>query len=189
MQCRFAQEHTNACSLSPPSFLRVQRMFRVAAFYGILSKAALALRVSISGRSLKKVNRALILVFVLALVPVGAFAQGCLGSNPAITHVAVQSTHTQGQMNVYHMVGTVKNLGSAGQPSNTLQFVDIYDGADKVDAKTIPPLPAGGSFQFTYNWPRAVDAGAASTTFVFRIRMVHGTNCGPTNGYAYKLTF
>jgi len=135
------------------------------------------------------VNRALILVFVLALVPVGAFAQRCLGSNPAITHVGVQSTHVQGKMNVYHLVGTVQNLGTASQPSNTLQFVDIYDGAERVDARTIPPLTASGSFTFSYNWPRAVDAGAGSTTFVFRIRMVHGVNCNPANGGAFKLTF
>lgn len=135
-------------------------------------------------------NRALILgIFALALVPVGAFAQRCLGGNPAITHVEVQSTHVVGQMNQYHLVGTVKNLGTANQPSNTLQFVDIYDAAQKVDAKTIPPLTAGGTFHFTYNWNRALDAGAGSTKFIFKIRMVHGTNCNPSNGGAYVLTF
>ena len=135
-------------------------------------------------------HRALMIgILALALVPVGASAQVCLGGNPAITHVEVQSTHTMGQMNVYHLVGTVRNLGSTGQPSNTLQFVDIYDGADKVDAKTIPPLPLGGTFHFTYNWNRAVDAGAGSTKFIFKIRMVQGTNCKPSNGGAYILTF
>jgi hypothetical protein len=135
------------------------------------------------------VNRALILVFVLALVPVGVSAQRCLGGNPAITHVGVQSVHRMGQMNTYHMVGTVKNLGTANQPASTLQFVDIYDGAQRVDSRTIPPLTAGGSFNFTYNWNRAYDAGAGSTVFDFKIRMVHGTNCNPANGGLYKLTF
>ena len=134
-------------------------------------------------------NRALILVFVLALIPVGAFAQRCLGGNPAITHVEVQSTHNMGKMNTYHLVGTVKNMGTANQPSNTLQFVDIYDGAQRVDAKTIPPLTSSGSFTFTYNWNRASDAGAGTTTFEFKIRMVHGTNCNPSNGGTAKLTF
>jgi hypothetical protein len=136
------------------------------------------------------VTRTLILgIFVLALVPVGAFAQRCLGGNPAITHVAVQSTHTMGKMNQYVIVGTVVNHGTANQPSNTLQFVDIYDGAQKVDSKSIPPLTTSGTFHFTYNWSRASDAGAGSTTFTFKVRMVHGTNCEPTNGGTYHLTF
>lgn len=135
-------------------------------------------------------NRALILVaFALALVPAGVAAQRCLGGNPAITHAEVQSTHAMGKMNQYVLVGTVKNLGTANQPSNTLQFVDIYDGAQKVDAKTIPPLPASGTYHFTYDWNRAVDAGAGSTKFIFKMRMVHGTNCNPSNGGAYTLTF
>jgi hypothetical protein len=135
-------------------------------------------------------NRALVFSIVVALVPVGvSAATRCLGGNPAITHVEVQSTHAMGKMNTYHLVGTVTNMGSANQPSNTLQFVDIYDGAQKVDAKTIPPLPSSGTFHFTYNWNRASDAGAGSTTFVFRMRMVHGTNCNPSNGGTFTLKF
>lgn len=135
-------------------------------------------------------NRALILgICALALVPVGVSAQRCLGGNPAITHVEVQSTHPMGKMTQYHLVGTVKNMGTANQPSNTLQFVDIYDGAQRVDAKTIPPIPTSGTFHFTYNWNRASEAGAGSTTFVFKIRMVNGTNCNPSNGATYTLKF
>jgi hypothetical protein len=135
-------------------------------------------------------NRALVLGIVVALVPVGvSAATRCLGGNPAITHVEVQSTHTMGKMNTYHLVGTVMNMGTANQPSNTLQFVDIYDGAQKVDAKTIPPLTSSGTFHFTYNWNRASDAGAGSTTFVFKMRMVHGTNCNPSNGGTFTLKF
>lgn len=135
-------------------------------------------------------NRALVLgIFVLALVPVGAFAQRCLGGNPAITHVAVQTTHTAGMANHYTIVGTVVNHGTANQPANTVQFVDIYDGAQKVDSKTIPPLTTSGTFHFTYTWSRATDAGAGSTTFMFKLRMVNGTNCNPSNGGTAKLTF
>jgi hypothetical protein len=144
------------------------------------------------GRRLKKVNRALILgIFVLTLVPVGVSAQQsrCLGGNPAITHVEVQSTHTVGKMNQYVIVGTVVNHGTANQPSSTLQFVDIFDGAQKVDSKTIPPLTTSGTFHFTYNWNRATDAGAGSTTFTFKLRMVHGTNCNPAHGGIATLKF
>jgi hypothetical protein len=134
-------------------------------------------------------NRALILIFVLALIPVAAPAQRCLGGNPAITHAEVQSTHNMGKMIQYHLVITVRNLGTANQPSSTLQFVDIYDGAQRVDSKSIPPLTTMATFHATYNWNRASDAGAGSTMFVFKIRMVNGTNCNPSNGGSYKLTF
>jgi hypothetical protein len=136
------------------------------------------------------VNRALILgIFAIALVPVGVSAQRCLGGNPAIVHVEVQTVHRMGQMNQYRLAGAVENMGSASQPSSTLQFVDIYDGGDKVDSKTIPPLTQAGTQHFTYNWSRNADAGAGSTTFTFKIRMVNGTNCNPANGGTFKLTF
>ncbi len=128
-------------------------------------------------------------IFVLALVPVGASAQRCVGGNPAITHVAVQTTHNTGSMNQYRLVGTVQNMGTAAQPANTLQFVDIYDGSQKLDSRSIPPLSNSGTFHFTYNWSRAHEAAAGSTTFTFKMRMVHGTNCEPTNGGTYHLTF
>lgn len=140
---------------------------------------------------MQKVTRALILgIFALALVPVGVAAQSrCLGGNPAIVHVGVQTTHQVGQMNQYRLVGAVQNMGTANQPSSTLQFVDIYDGAERVDSRMIPPLTSSGTFHFSYNWNRAVDAGAGSTTFVFKIRMTNGTNCNPHNGGTYTLTF
>jgi hypothetical protein len=131
----------------------------------------------------------MLVIFALALIPVGVSAARCVGGNPAITHVEVQSTHAMGKMNQYHLVGTVTNMGTANQPSNTLQFVDIYNGTDKVDAKAIPPLTSSGTFHFTYNWNRASDAGAGTTRFVFRLRMVQGTNCNPSNGGTYTLKF
>jgi len=135
-------------------------------------------------------NRALILgIFVLALVPAGVSAQLCLGGNPAITHVEVQSTHPMGKVNEYTLAASVRNMGTANQPSNTLQFVDIYNGTQKVDSKGVPPLTASGTYHFTYNWKRASDAGAGTTTFVFKMRMVHGTNCNPSNGGTFTLKF
>lgn len=128
-------------------------------------------------------------IFALALVPTGASAQRCLGANPAITHVEVQTTHPMGKMNQYRLLGTVTNMGTQSQPSNTLQFVDIYDGVQKIDSRSVPPLTTSGTFHFTYNWNRASDAGAGSTTFVFKMRMVHGTNCNPSNGGSYTLKF
>ena len=126
-------------------------------------------------------------IVALALVPVTASA-ACLGPNPAITHVGVQSKMTRGQATMYHLVGTVTNEGSAGQPPNALQFVDIWHDGDKLDSRGIPPLPLGGSHNFSYDFIRASDAGAGTTTLIFKIDMTSGTNCNPANG-TYKATF
>jgi hypothetical protein len=129
-------------------------------------------------------------LLVLAQLPIAAGASTCAGANPAVTSVVVKSVTRNGNANQYNLQGTVKNLGSAGQASNTLQFVDIYEGAsrDRLNDRGIPPLQPGQSHMFGYVWNRALDAGQNTTTLEFRIRMVQGTNCNPSNG-TYKLTF
>jgi hypothetical protein len=129
------------------------------------------------------------LFLVLALAPAAAPAAACLGPNPAITHVAVQSTSSSGGVNRYHIVGAVTNLGTTGQPSNVLQFVDIYDAQTmtKLDSRGISPLSVGATVHFTYDWKRSSEAQAGSSTLLFRMNMVQGSNCSPANG-ALKLT-
>lgn len=122
------------------------------------------------------------LLVVLALAPEAAPAAGCAGANPALTSVTVKNVTTSGQLNTYHMVGTVTNLGSQGQPSNTLQFVDIYVDQMKKNDRGIPPLAPGQSYTFGFDWPRSTDAGSGTTTVHYRIRMVQGSDCNPANG-------
>jgi hypothetical protein len=122
------------------------------------------------------------LLVVLALAPEAAPAASCAGANPALTSVTVKNVTTSGQLNTYHMVGTVTNLGSQGQPSNTLQFVDIYVDQIKKNDRGIPPLAPGQSYTFGFDWPRSADAGSGTTTVHFRIRMVQGSDCNPANG-------
>ena len=132
--------------------------------------------------------RTLILgLFIVALIPQPVTA-ACAGPNPAITSVHVVYHNTNGKLNTYHIVGTVTNEGSSGQPSSALQFVDIWYYGDKLDSRGIPPLPVGGSYNFSYNWPRSVEAAAGSSTLNFRIDMRSGINCNPANGtYSLKL--
>jgi len=128
------------------------------------------------------IRASILLLFALALTPAAAPAATCAGANPAITSVVVKNVTTSGQLNTYHIVGTVTNLGSQAQPSNTLQFVDIYAETDRHDDRGIPPLAPGQSYTFRYDWQRSSDAGPGSTTVHFRIRMVQGQNCSPANG-------
>ena len=129
-------------------------------------------------------------LLLLAQLPLAARASTCAGANPAVTSVVVQNVARSGNMNQYHLTGTVKNLGSQAQPGNVLQFVDIYDGTSqtRVNDRGIPPLQSGQSYTFGYIWNRALDAGKDTTTLEFRVRMVQGTNCNPGNA-TYKLTF
>jgi|HubBroStandDraft_4_1064222.scaffolds.fasta_scaffold00004_91 hypothetical protein len=127
-------------------------------------------------------------LFALALVSTAAPAATCAGPNPAITSVVVKSVTSTGTVDVYHLVGTVTNLGSQGQPSNTLQFVDIYTDTVKHDDRGIPPLGAGKSYTFGYDWTRSADAGKGTTTMQFRIDTRQGSNCNPANGSS-SITF
>src|SRR5579883_3095004 len=118
-------------------------------------------------------------LFAVALTSSGASAAGCNGPNPAITSVVVKNVTTSGQLNTYHIVGTVTNLGNQAQSSSTLQFVDIYVDGMKRNDRGIPPLAPGRSYTFGFDWPRATDAGSGTTTVRFRIRMVQGSDCNP----------
>ncbi|HLX26012.1 MAG TPA: CARDB domain-containing protein [Candidatus Cybelea sp.] len=122
------------------------------------------------------------LLVLLGLTPGAAVAASCAGANPAITSVTVKNVTTSGQLNTYHLAGTVTNLGSQGQPSNTLQFVDIYVDQMKKNDRGIPPLAPGQSYTFGFDWPRSSDAGSGTTTVHFRVRMVQGSDCNPANG-------
>ncbi len=121
-------------------------------------------------------------MFLLVQTAGAAVAATCAGANPAVTAVAVKNVTSDGKLNNYHIVGTVTNLGSAGQPSNTLQFVDIWQYGNKLDDKAIPPLAAGASANFSYVWQRSTDAASGTTTLNFRIRMEQGSDCNPGNG-------
>jgi subtilase family serine protease len=128
------------------------------------------------------------LFFIFALAPLGAPAATCAGANPAITSAVVKNVTSSGGLNAYHLVGIVTNLGSQGQASNTLQFVDIYVDRQKLDDRGIPPLAPGQSYTFGYVWQRSADAGNGTTTVYFRMDMRQGQDCNPANG-TYSVTF
>jgi len=129
-----------------------------------------------------------VVLFLLAQSTAAAVAATCAGANPAITSVAVKGVTSDGKLNNYHIVGTVTNLGSAGQPNNTLQFVDIWQYGNKLDDKAIPPLAPGQSANFAYTWQRSTDAASGTTTLNFRLRMQQGSDCNPGNGnYSIKV--
>jgi hypothetical protein len=118
---------------------------------------------------------------LLAVAATTAAALACAGPDPAITSVHVQSVHQTGQINTYSIVGTVTNEGSAAQPGNVLQFVDIYVDGVKVDAVGIPPLHLAQSYNFRYNWRRSTDAGPGTTIIGFMLNVRSGLDCNPAN--------
>ncbi len=128
------------------------------------------------------IRASFVVLFTLAFTPLGTYAATCAGANPAITSVAVKNVTNNGSTSEYHIAGTVRNLGSQAQASNTLQFVDIYVDRMKRSDRGIPPLRPGQTYEFGYTWTRSADAGRGTTTVHFRIRMVAGSDCNPANG-------
>ena len=110
-------------------------------------------------------------LIVLTQASMGVASAACNGADPAVMSVAVAGIRSDGGMNVYHLSGRVLNDGRTKQASNVLQFVAIYEDDIKRDVRSIPPLKPGGSFTFTYDYRRSIDAGAGTTDLIFRLDM------------------
>jgi hypothetical protein len=134
---------------------------------------------------------ALFLAAVLAVVPNPAVA-ACSGPDPSIASVSVGHVSTTGGLSTYKFGGTVMNVGDAGQASNVLQSVDIFEGSDKVNSIGIPPLRPHQSYSFSYIAHRSSDAGAGTSKMLFQLRMKQpvgpSQDCGTGND-TFTLTF
>jgi hypothetical protein len=124
------------------------------------------------------------LFFSTALL--AANPSACAGADPAIVMVAVAATTQQGPLNLYHLSGTVVNLGNRKQASNVLQFVDIFIDGQKADARGIPPLAPGQRYHFGYDFKRSTDSAARSTRFRFQLDFRQPSppgaqDCNPNN--------
>jgi CARDB len=112
-------------------------------------------------------------------------APTCAGPDPAIGNVTVSGVTPSGNLNNYHITGTVTNMGSSTQAKDVLQSVDIYMADQKLDAKSIPPLAAGQSTTFTYTYQRSKDAGQGTTRLRFALDMHNpegnAQNCSTQN--------
>lgn len=131
------------------------------------------------------------LAFLGATAPV--FASSCNGVDLAVGSVAVKSVSTSGNLNRYEIGGTVTNVGSASQGSDALQSVDIYDGKQKLDSKSIPPLKMGQSSAFSYVSTRSASAGNGTTHLRFQLNVTHPSpadsqKCNMSND-SFALTF
>jgi hypothetical protein len=118
---------------------------------------------------------------LLAMAP-GSGAS-CPAADPAITKVSTSHAATGDGLNTYTLNVTVANIGSAGQPGNTLQSVAIYLDGQKKDVKGLPPLRAGQTYSFPYVVHRSADAAAGTTSVRFQLVRIAPAeaNCPGTN--------
>ena len=130
--------------------------------------------------------RTLAVLLLLTLPALSARAASCRGSDPQIAAVVVERVETMGNINRYHLSGTVTNMGAATQASNLLQSVDIFDADDRLDTKSIPPLRPGESFTFTYVSVRSAQAGKGTTQLGFQLDPISPCSVGNDR---YTLTF
>ncbi|HEX5274899.1 MAG TPA: hypothetical protein VFW34_06460 [Candidatus Rubrimentiphilum sp.] len=124
---------------------------------------------------------------------IGLASSGCRGADPAIVSARVHGTTSDGRINRYALAIRVANLGSAKQPSNVLQSVEIYQNGIKLDAKGLPPLRPGQSYSFTYIFQRSTDAGEGTSTLALKLVMRQPSPPGKQDCNAgndtYSITF
>ena len=121
-----------------------------------------------------------LLLTIACFLPATAAAQCYHGGG--VLKASVHDVHTDGKMNFYNIAATVANVGSP-QPSNTLQFIDLYQRDEKLDAKGVQPLSPGQQRTVYFTWKRSVDAGPGSTVLTFKLDPACDTN------HDYALTF
>jgi hypothetical protein len=95
----------------------------------------------------------------------------CSGADPAISGANVKSVTNVSGVNNYVVGVSVTNRGNAGQPSNVLQSVDVFQNGNKVDTKGIPPLAAGQLYHFNFSFTRSAGAADGTTRLKFAIAM------------------
>jgi hypothetical protein len=128
---------------------------------------------------------------LLAAILVGnaPVAVACSGAEPAIVGAALQSRTTNGNLNHYVVAVHVKNLGSKGQPSNTLQSVEVLQNGDHVDQKGLPPLRPGQTATVFYAFDRSAGAAGHTTRLSFGLSAHAGsTACSSADGQRFRLS-
>jgi hypothetical protein len=108
------------------------------------------------------------LLTMLSLLSAPAYPQ-CGGAAPTVTAASVHNVTTDGKLNFYQIAATVKNAGTSSQNPRTLQFVDIYQFNEKLDAKGVPPLARGGTYTVLYTMKRSVEAGKGTSYLTFKL--------------------
>jgi archaellum component FlaG (FlaF/FlaG flagellin family) len=111
-----------------------------------------------------------VLLTALSLPLLAMTSNACV--DPAITHAVASNLGSNGDLTTYDVAITVKNTGSAAEPSSLLQSVQVYQDATKVDQKGTPPLRAGGTATVHYRLQRSSEARSGSTHLRFSL-VVH----------------
>lgn len=90
-------------------------------------------------------------------------------ADPGITHVTATPISDNGSVAAYDFAITLKNMGTAKQPSSVLQSVLVYQDATKVDQMGAQPLGPGASETVHYRFSRSNEARMGSTHMRFRL--------------------
>jgi opacity protein-like surface antigen len=98
----------------------------------------------------------------------GPVAAQCIA--PTVAAARIGGVTRSDGLNHYRVVMNIENAHDA-QPSDTLQFVDIYHDGVKLDAIGVPPLKSSGSYSAAYTFTRSSDAGEGTTTLNLQIEM------------------
>ena len=90
-------------------------------------------------------------LLVAISLPIIAMTSNGACAGPTIANAVATQTGNNGNLTTYDVAVTVKNTGSAAEPSSLLQSVEVFQDATKVDQKGTPPLAAGGRATVHYS--------------------------------------
>ena len=108
-----------------------------------------------------------VLLATVAMPMVAMTSGACADS--AITSAVATNVGNNGSLTTYDVAITVRNAGSAPEPSSLLQSVQVFQDATKVDQMGTQPLGGGRSATVHYRFSRSSDARAGSTQLRFRL--------------------
>jgi hypothetical protein len=106
---------------------------------------------------------------LLAAISLPLLAMGACGADPAISSVVATPVADNGNLSTIDLAITLKNVGTAAEPSSLLQSIVIYQDATKVDQKGAQPLGAGAAETVHYRFSRSSEARMGSTHMRFQL--------------------
>ena len=128
------------------------------------------------------------------VLPVPSKPVSCTNAaDPAIESATQEKGDSKNGVDTFLIHVSILNRGAIGQSAKVKQVVSIYHNDERRSQISVPVLDKGEAYAFTTSYKRNSDAGANSTTLLFRLggltyAPLSVEDCNQGNN-SYHLTF